>query len=105
MKSIINGTSVNRNDIGTYIILEAGPTHTGFDSAIKLIDIAKASGANSIKFQYINSDRLMADKEIKFSYSYLEIDENNREKYVPFEESLYEILKRRELSRDEWIKV
>lgn len=102
MKSVINEQIVDRNQIGTYILLEAGPTHTGYDSAIKLIDLAKQNGANAIKFQYLNADRLMADKKINFAYSYLQIDENNKEVFVPYEESLYDILKRRELTKDEW---
>lgn len=105
MKSSINGKEVNRNANGTFVLLEIGPTHTGFESAIKLIDFAKEHGADAVKFQFLSADRLMADKKIKFRYSYLERDKNGNEVFIPTEEPLYEILKRRELSKDEWKKV
>jgi len=105
MKSTINKTIIDHNVRGTFIVFEIGPTHTGIDSAIKLIDIAKGNGADAVKFQYLDASRLMADKNIKFSYSYLEIDKSGVEKYIPFEEPLFEILKRRELKKDEWKKI
>ena len=86
----------------THIVLEAGPTHTGLESAKKLATLAKAAGADSVKFQTIDADRLMADKSVTFEYSYLEKNAQGELAYVPIEESLYEILKRRHLSKEEW---
>ena len=103
MKAKINNVVVDQKINGTHIVLEAGPTHYGIESAKRLATIAKNSGADSIKFQTLYADRLMADKSIMFGYTYLEYDENNQEKYVPVEERLYDILKRRELSREEWV--
>ena len=105
MKSSIRNKIIDRTLHGTYIVFEIGPTHTGLESALKLIDIAKKNGADAVKFQYLYADRLMADKSIKFSYSYLEIENDGSEKFIPVSEPLYDILKRRELSKDEWIKV
>ena len=85
-----------------YIVLEAGPTHEGLDSAKRLAKMAKEAGSDSIKFQWIDTDRLMADKNIKFGYKYLNIDSKGDEAYIPIVEPLYDILKRRELNRNEW---
>ena len=102
MNSKINNFIINQDNNGTFIVLEAGPTHDGLESAKKLAKAAKESGANAVKFQLLYADRLMADKSIMFGYKYLEISPEGVEKFVPFEEPLYDILKRRELSREEW---
>jgi len=86
----------------TYIVLEAGPTHTGLESAKKLAGIAKEVGADAVKFQLLYADRLMADKNVLFSYKFLEMGEDGQESFVDVEEPLYDILKRRELKPDEW---
>ncbi len=81
-----------------FIVLEAGPTHNGLNSAKELVDVAKEAGANAIKFQLMNAERLMADKEVPFSYKVL--TENNEIKEVS--EPLYDILKRREMPKEDW---
>lgn len=105
MKGHLNKTEINQEKSGTYIVLEAGPTHFGIESAKQLASIAKKAGANSVKFQTLYADRLMADKSINFGYTYLELDKDGNEVFVPIEEPLYEILKRRELSKAEWIEL
>ena len=43
----------------TYILAEAGVNHNGsLELALKLVDIAAKSGANAIKFQTFNSNKL-----------------------------------------------
>lgn len=84
-----------------HIVLEAGPTHTGLKSAKDLVDIAVEAGADSIKFQQMDAERIMADKNILFEYTYLKKTSNGL-KYVPFKEPLYDILKRRKLTYNEW---
>jgi sialic acid synthase SpsE len=74
MKARINSVEVNQETNGVYIVLEAGPTHYGLDSAKKLVKAAKDAGANAVKFQYLSADRLMADKSVMFEYTYLERD-------------------------------
>ncbi len=101
-KSSINDIEINQHSNGVYIVLEAGPTHNGIDSAKGLAKAARDAGANAIKFQMLNADRLMADKSILFSYSYLEKNEDGSEQFIPFEEPLFDILKRRELTKEEW---
>ncbi|MEQ8715297.1 MAG: N-acetylneuraminate synthase family protein [Cyclobacteriaceae bacterium] len=101
MTAKLNNRLVDQITGGTHIVLEAGPTHNGIESAKKLVDLAVKAGADSIKFQTLYADRLMADKNIEFEYSYLEI-ENGEEKFIPITEKLYDILKRRELSKESW---
>tara|TARA_X000000950_G_scaffold273006_1_gene356287 strand:+ start:1422 stop:2483 length:1062 start_codon:yes stop_codon:yes gene_type:complete len=86
----------------THIVFEAGPTHTGIESAKKLADLTKKAGADSIKFQTIDADRLMADKTVLFEYSYLHKKPDGNLSYIPIKEPLYDILKRRYLSKDDW---
>ncbi len=85
-----------------FIVLEAGPTHTGLESAKQLAEVARKAGADAVKFQMLSADRLLANKEVMFSYQYLERDDLGKETFVPTEEPLYDILKRRELQKEEW---
>ena len=85
-----------------HVVLEAGPTHSGIESAKKLVDLAVKSNADSIKFQTIDADRLMADKSIEFEYSYLSKNNHQEEVFIRSKEPLYNILKRRHLSKQEW---
>ena len=49
----------------TFIIAEAGVNHNGdFDTAIRLVDAAKATGADAVKFQFFNSRKLWGDDRI-----------------------------------------
>ena len=102
MSASINKEEISQAKRGTFIVLEAGPTHNGIESAKQLAKVAKDAGADAVKFQYLYADRLMADKSVMFGYQYLERDENGVEKFVPIEERLYDILKRRELKKEEW---
>ena len=105
MKAKINNKSVDQRTNGTHIVLEAGPTHNGIESAKKLAKMAKDASADSVKYQLLYADRLMADKSIMFSYKCLEITSDNQEKFVEVQEPLYDILKRRELTKSEWIEL
>ncbi len=86
-----------------FIVFEAGPTHNGFDTARKLIDIAAEAGADAIKFQILDARRLVPDRNTLFTYKYL-VD---RDAGVVEEvtEPLQDILMRREMSREEWEKL
>lgn len=86
-----------------FVTFEAGATHDGLESAKNLIDLTAEAGADAIKFQIIDPDRLVADKKQTFTYKVL-IDRETREtKSVT--EPLYDILCRRALSREEWKEV
>lgn len=83
-----------------FITYEAGPTHTSLASAKELVKLAAEAGADAIKFQIFDPDRLCADKKQLFSYEVL-VDKNSG-KMEAIEEPLYEILKRRCLLESEW---
>jgi N,N'-diacetyllegionaminate synthase len=83
------------------IVFEIGPTHSGLRSALSLIGAAAAAGADAVKFQMIDADKLMNNPHQEFSYGIL----NNLGRYETVSESLYEILKRRELTKDEWLEI
>lgn len=76
----------------TLIIAEAGVNHNG-DLALakKLIDAAAAAGADLVKFQTFNADRLVTRSARKAGYQSLTTDSN---------ESQHEMLRRLELTVD-----
>ncbi|WP_457601066.1 N-acetylneuraminate synthase family protein [Hydrogenivirga sp.] len=83
-----------------YIVFEAGATHWGLDSAKELVKVAKEAGADAVKFQFVDADRLMADKSVVFRYKCL-VRTAEGERFEEVEEPLYEILARRKLTRQE----
>ncbi|MCI5116468.1 MAG: N-acetylneuraminate synthase [Candidatus Electrothrix sp. LOE1_4_5] len=83
-----------------FITYEAGPTHDGLESAKKLVKLAAEAGADAVKFQTFDPDRLVADKKMLFSYEVLVDRKTGKTETV--EEPLYDILCRRYLSLDEW---
>ena len=87
-------------DQPVYIVFEAGPTHDGLDTAKKLVDIAAEAGADAIKFQILQANKIVSSHEVLFSYTRL-VDEKTRQ-VEEITEPLLNILKRRELSREEW---
>ena len=91
------------DDYPVYIVFEAGPTHDGFDTARKLVDVACKAGADAVKFQIVNARKLVPDRGTLFTYRYLEDRETGRVRETT--ESLQEILLRRELSPVEWKKL
>jgi sialic acid synthase SpsE len=86
-----------------YITFEIGPTHNGVASAKRLIKHAADAGANAVKFQIFDPERLVADKKQLFSYGVLKNRETGEVETI--EEPLYEILKRRCLTNDQWKEV
>lgn len=83
-----------------FIVFECGPTHDGLDTAKKLVDVAAEAGADAVKFQLLDSEKLVPSKETMFTYRYLK--DRNTEEIESVTESLQEILKRRELNYEEW---
>jgi len=80
-----------------FIIAEAGINHNGeIEKAIKMIKIAKKAGANAIKFQTFKAEEFMADAKQMFTYT-------SQGKEVT--ESMLEMFKRYEFSREEWFKI
>jgi N,N'-diacetyllegionaminate synthase len=83
-----------------FITYEAGPTHDGLATAKKLVKAAADAGADAVKFQILDPERLVADRKQLFSYEILTDRKTGarQEKSEP----LYDILERRSLSRPEW---
>ena len=86
-----------------FITFEAGPTHTGLESAMELATLAAQAKADAIKFQVIDPDRLISDRKQTISFQILVDKETNKTETV--EEPLYDILCRRALSKDQWRKL
>jgi sialic acid synthase SpsE len=83
-----------------FITYEAGPTHSGLASAKELVHHAAQSGADAVKFQLLDPDRLVADRKLLFSYDILIDAESGRTETLT--EPLYDILCRRTLGETEW---
>lgn len=86
-----------------FITYEAGPTHDGLVTAKKLVALAAESGADAVKFQIFDAHKLVQDRSVPFTYEVLLSRETGETEEVT--ESLYEILKRRELTRSEWLEL
>ena len=92
-KKIGNGTRC-------FITFEIGATHNGFESAKKLIYEAAKSGADAVKFQTFNADKLISNKNQLFTYKILV---NKKKELVKNKkESLYKILKKRNFTKTQW---
>ena len=83
-----------------FITFEAGPTHDGLETAKALATHSVEAGADAIKFQILDPDRLIADRKQPFSYHILVDRETGATEEVT--EPLYDILCRRSLTKDEW---
>lgn len=80
-----------------FIIAEAGDNHNGdFNNAIKLIDKAVESGADCVKFQTFITEEIIAEHAEMAEY---------QKKNIGKEESQYEMVKKLELSFEEFEKL
>ncbi|MBY0532203.1 MAG: N-acetylneuraminate synthase family protein [Xanthobacteraceae bacterium] len=86
-----------------FITFEAGPTHNGLETAKGLAEVAANAGGDAIKFQIVDADKLVSDREQMFSYDIL-VDKNTGETKT-VSEPLYDLLKRRMLSHKEWLEL
>lgn len=86
-----------------FITFEAGPTHDGLESAKRLVKYAADAGADAVKFQIFDPDRLVADKNQMFSYGVLKEPGSGEVETV--EEPLFDILQRRSMTAGEWRQV
>ena len=81
----------------TYIIAEAGVNHNGkFHLAKKLIDIAKKSGADAVKFQIFKSEDVVTPSAVKAKYQYINTGIN---------ETQLAMIKKLELNKTDFIKL
>jgi N,N'-diacetyllegionaminate synthase len=81
----------------TFIIAEAGVNHNGsLEIAKRLIDAAKSTGADAIKFQTFKADRLVSKSAEKAVYQKMTSDKN---------ESQYSMLKKLELTKSDHLSL
>jgi len=80
-----------------FIIAEAGVNHNGsFDLALQLVDVAVAVGADAVKFQTWKTEKIITRQSKKVPY---------QKEDVMDQESQYEMLKRHELSFEDFQKL
>jgi N,N'-diacetyllegionaminate synthase len=83
--------------MSVFIIAEAGDNHNGnFDTALKLVDVAAESGADCVKFQTFITEEIISKKAEKADY---------QKKYTGVNESQYEMVKKLELSFEQFRKL
>lgn len=97
------GNQIIGDEQPCFITFEAGATHSGLKNAQELVRLAAKAGANAVKFQILDPERLVADKKQLFSYEVLVDRESGKTEEV--QEPLYDILLRRTLSAEEWKEV
>ena len=84
-------------DFPPFIVAEAGINHNGeLGKAYRMIEVAKSAGANAVKFQTFKAEEFVGDQKQTYSYK-------SQGKEVT--ESMLEMFKRYEFSRDEWFKI
>jgi sialic acid synthase SpsE len=93
MKCARIGDKIVGDGYPCFISMEPGATHTGLESAKALAKAASDGGGDAVKFQTIDTDEIMSSEEIMIEYT--TVGEKKKE-------SVYDALKRRELSFDEW---
>ena len=80
--------------MGVYIIAEAGVNHNGdINLAKKLVDIAKDAGCDCVKFQTFSADKIVTKQAKKAEYQIANTKNDD---------SQYEMLKKLELTYDEF---
>ena len=80
-----------------FIVAEAGINHNGeISKAFKMIEVAKQSGVDAVKFQTFKAEEFCGDKTQMFSY------ESQGEKIT---ESMFDMFHRYEFDNDEWVQI
>ena len=100
--SIKSGNTVTQIDENRVFITFEAVTgqDISFEASKELITIAAEAGADSIKFQLLEADKTMGEDAV---HSYKILVDKEKEIYEDKEEGLREVLKRRELKKEEWI--
>ncbi len=90
----MNGINISKR---VFIIAEAGVNHNGrLDLAYQLIDVAKDAGADAVKFQTFKAENVVSRLADKAEY---------QKKTTGSNESQFEMIKKLEISFDDFIKL
>jgi len=92
---------INNKQLANYgnpfIVAEAGINHNGeLNKAFEMIEVAKQSGVDAVKFQTFRAEEFCGDKEQTFTYK-------SQGKEVT--ESMLDMFRRYEFSRNEWLQI
>jgi N,N'-diacetyllegionaminate synthase len=96
MRSFSIGSRTIGDGAPCFVTFECGSTYTSLTEAKELVCAVAESGADAIKFQLIDADRLLSDKKQTFKFTQGDVEK---------EVSLYETLKMRDLGLDGWAEV
>lgn len=97
MKQIKIGKFILKNYGRPFIVAEVGINHDGsLKKAFKMIDIAKQSGCDAVKFQTFKANEIVQDKSLMFTYY-------SQKKKI--KESMYRMFKRYEIKSRDWKKI
>ena len=89
--------SKGRSQLSVYVIAEAGVNHDGqFELAKKMIEVAKKSGVDAIKFQTFSAEKLVTFQSQKAEYQKNATDEK---------ENQLDMLRKLELSQKDFIEL
>lgn len=85
------------NGCEPFIIAEAGINHNGeLEKAFEMIRVAKASGADAIKFQTFKAEEFVGDPALTYTY---------KSQGKEITESMLEMFKRYEFTSNEWFSI
>ena len=92
---------INNQELKNYgkpfIVAEAGINHNGeLIKAFEMIEVAKQSGADAVKFQTFKAEEFCGDKTQMFTY------QSQGQKVT---ESMFEMFKRHEFEYNEWVQI
>jgi sialic acid synthase SpsE len=80
-----------------FIVAEVGVNHNGdIKNALKMIEIAKDARVDAVKFQTFKADEMVSSVDQKYTY---------KSQGKEITESMLEMFKRYELSKEDWIKI
>ena len=92
---------INNQELKNYgkpfIVAEAGINHNGeLTKALEMIEVAKQSGVDAVKFQTFRAEEFCGDKTQMFTY---------QSQGQTITESMFEMFKRYEFDYDEWLQI
>jgi len=97
----MNTIKIENFDIGTnsspFVVGEAGINHNGeISKALEMIEVAKKTGLNAIKFQTFKASEFIVDTTQTYTY---------KSQGKKITESMFEMFERCEFSKEEWYKI